>query len=325
MKLQKISYFPYLPNSRIEDNKRYKHIRDIMEKNPFTFHKKKNSFIFDKNHFKILETPSEPKENINENNINSSINNNNQEILIFQKEHDKYINLFNNFIKNKSSKLETNAQNYLHFLMQNKKLYQLNNNLNNKNTLINNNLIYSNNNTINNNKSIPSLNKSSSLSNIFNNNNTISISNEYKGRKHFILGKKSPTETDIFSPRTKVTNKTIESERDNFIANNIKTKNSDITNPFFYNGIAKEIIKLNQETMDYNKKESEKRYLLKKNNLRYSNNDLPLSPEKMNNPNYYYSIGETSLEINPIINKGHYSMSYSKKLNNFKRQKSDFY
>ena len=37
----KKSYFPYLPNSRIEDNKRYKYIRDMMEKNPFTYHKRK--------------------------------------------------------------------------------------------------------------------------------------------------------------------------------------------------------------------------------------------------------------------------------------------
>ena len=315
MKLKKISYFPYLPNSRIEDCKRYKHIRDIMEKNPFAYHKKKNSFsIFDKKHFKIIESPVEKRDKINEINKNYAENNNNQEELIFQKDHDKYMNLFNNFIKNKTSKIETNAQNYLNYLIQNKKPFQINNT----------NLINHENNTNNNIISLPSINNSS-LSNNFN-NNTISITNEYRGRKHFIMGKKSPTEISLFSPRANTNNKMIESEKENFVASNIKTKNSDITNPFFYNGIAKEIIRLSQETMDYNKKESENKYNRKKNNLRYSNNDndLPLSPEKINNPNYYYNIGESSLEINPIINKGYYSMSYSRN-HNFKRQKSGFY
>ena len=36
----KEEYFPYLPNSRLEDNKKYKYINDIMDKNPFTYHKK---------------------------------------------------------------------------------------------------------------------------------------------------------------------------------------------------------------------------------------------------------------------------------------------
>ena len=303
MKLKKITYFPYLPNSRNEDNKRYKYIRDMMEQNPFTFHRKKNPFsYFDKNRFKIVENNDDKNNEINN---NPSINDNNLDNLIFQKDHDRYMNLYNNFMQKKTSKIEENAQNYLKFLVQSKKSFQLNNNLTNSQTITNNN-------------SISNTNQSSILNSF--NNQTIPISN--KGRKHFILGVKTPSEGNLFSPKS--CNNIIEYDKNNFIASNIKTRNSDITNPFFYNGIAKEIIKLNQETMNYNKKLSENKYKKKKSNSRYFNDDIPLSPEKIQNPNYY-NIGESNLEINPIINKGLYSLSYSRNYNHFKRQKSDFY
>ena len=330
MELKKLTYFPYLPNSRIEDNKRYKYIRDMMEKNPFTFHRKKNALsFFDKKRFKIIDSKSDNIEKNNEINTNSSLNNNNQESLIFQKDHDKYMNLYNNFMKKKTSTIESNAQNYLNYLINLKKPFQITNNINNDNK--NYNLIKTQNNSNYNAESISNINKSTNLNNLSNtmNNNTIPISNHVPGRKNFILGIKSPTETNLFSPRGSLSSNNIfesekEKERENFIASNIKTKNSDITNPFFYNGIAKEIIKLKQETMDYNKKESENKYKQKKNYLRYSNDDIALSPEKIHNPNYY-NIGESHLEINPIINRGHYSMSYSRNHKTFNRQKSDFY
>ena len=311
MKLKKLAYFPYLPNSRIEDNKRYKYIRDMMEQNPFTFHRKKNIFsVSDQKHFKITESDIDNNEkNSNESNKNIYLNNN-LETLIFQKDHDKYMNLYNNFMKKKTSKIEENAQNYLKFLVQSKKSFQLNNDIASSKNI-----------TSNNNNSTSNANNSSILYNF--NNQTIPVSNQIRGRKHFILGKKSSSETNLISPRDG--NKSIiDYDKHNFIASNIKTKNSDITNPFFYNGVAKEIIKLNQETMDYNKRESENKYKQKKRNLRYLNNDITLSPEKIKNPNYY-NIGESNLEINPIINRGHYSMSYSRNYNSFNRQKSDFY
>ena len=70
--------------------------------------------------------------------------------------------------------------------------------------------------------------------------------------------------------------------------------------------------------MDYNKKESEIKYKQKKKNLRYSNDDIALSPEKIHNSNYY-NIGDSHLEINPIINRGHYSMFYSRNHQTFNR------
>ena len=303
---------PYLPNSRVEDNKRYKYIRDMIDQNPFTFHRKKNAFsLFDKNHFKIIDNDVDKNEkNSNEINKNFSLNNNDLETLIFQKDHDKYMNLYNNFMKRKTSKIEENAQNYLKFLVKFKKSFQINNILTSSQNTTNNNSI-----------SNTYINKSSIFYNF--NNHTIPISNQFRVRKHFLLGKKSPSEVNIFSPRNS-NDSIIEYDKDNFIAGNIKTKNSDITNPFFYNGVAKEIIKLNQETMDYNKRESENKYKQKKSNQRHLNNDITLSPEKIHNPNYY-NIGESSLEINPIINKGHYSISYSRNYNSFNKQKSDFY
>ena len=172
---------------------------------------------------------------------------------------------------------------------------------------------------------IPSLSPTNSSTLLKNFKNTVSISNDHISRNKLTLGKKNTTEIDLLSPRTSTNNynNTISSEKSNFIANNVKTKNSDITNPFFYNNVAKEIIKLNQETMEYNRKESENKYNKKKNN-RYYNDYISLSPEKIKNPNYY-NLGESSLEINPIINKGHYSISFSRNHKNFNKQKSEFY
>ena len=48
-------FFPYLPSNRIEDNKRTKHIIDILEKNPFVFHKKKNIHLFQYSIQKIMK------------------------------------------------------------------------------------------------------------------------------------------------------------------------------------------------------------------------------------------------------------------------------
>ena len=131
MKLKKITYFPYLPNSQIEDNKRYKYIRDMMEKNPFTYHKKKNAFsFFDKKRFRIIDSNNNINVDINNetnSNKNSSLNNKEGESLVFQKDHDKYMNLYNNFMKKKSSTIETNAQNYLNYILHLNKPFNVNN------------------------------------------------------------------------------------------------------------------------------------------------------------------------------------------------------
>jgi len=287
----KQTYFPYLPYSQNEDNKRYKYIHEIMEKNPFTYHKKKNyssnfrednNFIPNNNFYNIQKEKNY--------NLNNNLNGNN-DLLLFQKENDKYMESYNNFMKNKSSIIENNAQNYLNYLYQNKKL-----NENIDKSKINN----------------ERYNMLNSIKNQF--------SDELIGRKYLLQKNKSVTNINTFN--MKDINKK-EDQKMDFIPNNIKTKGSDITNPFFYDHVAKEIIKKNQEVMDYNIKESEYKYIKKRNKLKYLDDKLPLAPGKINNPNYY-DLGESVLDKNPILNKGEYSPSFSRNYNYFSRQKNIF-
>ena len=67
----KLSYFPYLPNSKNEDNKRYKYVCDKIEKDPFAYHRKKNaSFLFNKYY---VASPNEINFDGNQNKIKSRI------------------------------------------------------------------------------------------------------------------------------------------------------------------------------------------------------------------------------------------------------------
>ena len=287
----KQSYFPYLPNSRIEDNKRYKFINDMMEKNPFAFHKRKNiSSSFDNY---II------KNNNNFNNFNG--NNINQELLFFQKDNDKYIDSYNSFMKQKSSTIENNAQKYLNYLSQNK----ISLNLNNKTNYFQNN----------NNDNISAI------------NNTLPVSNEYKERKNRLHENRSAKNINSFPLRNNLNifnnNNSIEVNKKNFIPSIIKARGSDITNPFFYDHIAKEIIKKNQETMNYNIKESENKFIKKKKLFKYSDDKLALAPGKINNPKYY-SLGESVLDKNPILNKGQYSPSFTRNYKYFSRYPNIF-
>ena len=287
----KQSYFPYLPNSRIEDNKRYKFINDMMEKNPFAFHKRKNiSSSFDNY---II------KNNNNFNNFNG--NNINQELLFFQKDNDKYIDSYNSFMKQKSSTIENNAQKYLNYLSQNK----ISLNLNNKTNYFQNN----------NNDNISAI------------NNTLPVSNESKERKNRLHENRSAKNINSFPLRNNLNifnnNNSIEVNKKNFIPSIIKARGSDITNPFFYDHIAKEIIKKNQETMNYNIKESENKFIKKKKLFKYSDDKLALAPGKINNPKYY-SLGESVLDKNPILNKGQYSPSFTRNYKYFSRYPNIF-
>ena len=178
--------------------------------------------FFDKKRFRIIDSNNN---NINVDinsetnaNKNSSLNNKEGESLVFQKDHDKYMNLYNNFMKKKSSTIETNAQNYLNYLLHLNKPFNVNND--------NNDIKKAN---------IPSLSPTNSSTILKNFKNTVSISNEHISRNNLTLGKKNTTEINLLSPRASTNNynNTISSEKSNFIANNVKTKNSDITNPFF--------------------------------------------------------------------------------------------
>lgn len=275
MKNKNVEYFPYLPYSQIEDNKRCQNIIKEMKKDPFTFHKKKSSLI---NLYYINK-----QKDIGEN----------QELLFFQKWHDEDINSYNNYMKRKSSTIEANTRNYLKFIS----------NPNIINLRKSRNQIYYN--PIKENKS-SNINNISSL-NHSNNNVNIQIKQLNQQELNFNI-KKNPTEKDIFK------------KRDELIKNNAKFRRSDIPNPSYFNEIGEEIMKLNNEAMDYNIREAEKK-LYKKLTNKYD--DISLSPEKIQNINYY-NLGESFLDVNPLINKGSYfqnELKNAKKYNG--KKKSD--
>lgn len=275
MKNKNVEYFPYLPYSQIEDNKRCQNIIKEMKKDPFTFHKKKSSLI---NLYYINK-----QKDVGEN----------QELLFFQKWHDEDINSYNNYMKRKSSTIEANTRNYLKFIS----------NPNIINLRKSRNQIYYN--PIKENKS-SNINNISSL-NHSNNNVNIQIKQLNQQELNFNI-KKNPTEKDIFK------------KRDELIKNNAKFRRSDIPNPSYFNEIGEEIMKLNNEAMDYNIREAEKK-LYKKITNKYD--DISLSPEKIQNINYY-NLGESFLDVNPLINKGSYfqnELKNAKKYNG--KKKSD--
>ena len=275
MKNKNVEYFPYLPYSQIEDNKRCQNIIKEMKKDPFTFHKKKSSLI---NLYYINK-----QKDVGEN----------QELLFFQKWHDEDINSYNNYMKRKSSTIEANTRNYLKFIS----------NPNIINLRKSRNQIYYN--PIKENQS-SNINNISSL-NHSNNNVNIQIKQLNQQELNFNI-KKNPTEKDIFK------------KRDELIKNNAKFRRSDISNPSYFNEIGEEIMKLNNEAMDYNIREAEKK-LYKKLTNKYD--DISLSPEKIQNINYY-NLGESFLDVNPLINKGSYfqnELKNAKKYNG--RKKSD--
>ena len=273
----KISYFPYLPNSKSDDNKRYKYICDKIEKEPFAYHKKKNSsFVFNKQYYISLDSD-----------LNKNRNKINQELLFFQKENDKYINSYNNFMQKKSSQIEENAENYLNYFSGYKN--NINNEQNFQNTK-NNYLNYSQ-------ELLPKnkyLSKNRSVPNLF------------------------PSTSRNYNNITKV-----KTEKNNFIPSLVKTRGSDITNPFFYDEVAKEIMEKNQEVMAYNMKVSENKFRKKLITSKFSDDKIALAPGKIKNPNYY-NLGESFLDKNPILNKGIYSPSYSFNANYFNRYKNVF-
>ena len=258
MKNKNVEYFPYLPYSQIEDNKRCQNILKEMEKDPFTFHKKKSSLM-------------------NLYNINlQKDSGENQELLFFQKRHDKDINSYNNLMLKKSSTIEANARNYLKYIS-----HPINiNNLSKRRSQKDYSSIKENiNSNINN------------LSTLTHSNSNLNIDNKEteKSSLYFNL-KKNPTEKNIFTKKSE------------FIAGNVKIKRSDITNPSYFNEIGEEIMKLNNDVMNYNIREAQKKLNKKMMN---KNEDISISPEKINNRDYY-NIGESTLNVNPIINKGSY-------------------
>ena len=275
MKDKNVRYFPYLPYSQIEDNKRCQNIIKEMEKDPFTFHKKKISFI-----------------NLCHNNKEKNIGEN-QELLFFQKWHDKNINLYNNYMKRKASTIEANTRNYLKF-MSHRNIINLRKSRNEN---------YYNPIKENINSNINDISKLNHC------NSNLNINNKEKDKKELNFNnKKNQIEEYILKKSAEL------------MKSNVKFRRSDITNPSYFNEKGEGIMKLNNDAMNYNIREAEKKYNKK---LMNKYDDIPLSPEKIQNPNYY-NIGESSLNVNPLINKGSYFQNGLKNVNKYNgRKKTD--
>jgi len=103
-----------LPFLREKENKylptRTKIFKYLLENNPCKYHKKKNCF----------------SSGYYDSDLNGK--NSNQELLLFQKENERNINLFHNYIKFKSQFIEKSKNNYLNFIKNEKeKKYKINN------------------------------------------------------------------------------------------------------------------------------------------------------------------------------------------------------
>jgi hypothetical protein len=290
---KEVEYFPYLPYSQTEDNQRCKQMLNRIAKDPFTFHKKKNSLM------NLL--------NIN----NQRDTNKNQELLFLQKSNDSDINLFNDFMKKKSDTIDTNSRNYLNYITQgitkvnrfnfhtsqkknNRQKYRINYDSIKENINSNNNDFL----TLNNNKLL--------------NSDYIEI----EKKRLFFSNKNNTTEKNIFNNRNKP----------GYVQVNAKKRRTDITDPFYFKEIGEEITKLNNDTMNYNITEAENKNKTK--NIYSRNNrieeEISISPEKIRNSNYY-NLGESSLSINPILDKGSYFENEFQNLKfNHNRKKSSF-
>lgn len=283
MKKRNVEYFPYLPNSKTEDNKRYKEILNKVENNPFAFHKRKSPLM---NIFSVKNNDDKGR---------------NQELLFFQRRHDKDLNSYINFMKIQSERIDLNAKNYLNYLS-----LPFNENNRYKKYAIESRDI------LNDETQKENINSNSNI-----NNNNLPILN-HSSSSYDLTNKEIDKNLLLLKNRRNL------SERNIFVAGNVKTRRSDITNPFYFNEVGEEIIKLNNDVLKYNlqlaEEKKQKKIIYKRSNRK---EDVTLSPEKIKNKNYY-NLGESSLSINPILNRGSYFESSLKGINgNHSRKKSD--
>ena len=272
--------------------KRNEELEKVLRNNPFLYHKKKYSISSEFNDSDIEDE-----------------NSNNQEFLLFQDENKKQINTLKNRINRRNFLMEENANNYINYMMKEKNLKNKNiqtepttNNkrysrlynsgiqslMQNNNELKNNNLLFLNYNGNSNQRKINLKNYSydhNSISNIINKNKA-------------------------FSP-----------DESNFVPKIV----SDITNKNYYDKINRHLkIQFNKNYLNYNQfliDNKKNQNIINKTPYIKNNNDLTLPPGGISNPNYY-SLGESKLRSNPIVNPGNRNEIFNH-LNNHKL-KSEF-
>ena len=272
--------------------KRNEELEKVLRNNPFLYHKKKYSISSEFNDSDIEDE-----------------NNSNQEFLLFQDGNKKQINTLKNRINRRNFLIEENANNYINYMMKEKnfknKIIQTEPSTNNKrysrlynsgiqslmqnnNELKNNNLLFLNYNGNSNQRKINLKNYSyahNSISNIINKNKA-------------------------FSP-----------DESNFVPKIV----SDITNKNYYDKINRHLkIQFNKNYLNYNQfliDNKKNQNIINKTPYIKNNNELTLPPGGISNPNYY-SLGESKLSSNPIVNPGNRNEIFNH-LNNHKL-KSEF-
>ena len=272
--------------------KRNEEIEKVLRNNPFLYHKKKYSISAECNDSDIEDE-----------------NNSSQEFLLFQDENKKQINTLKNRINRRNFLIEENANNYINYMMKEKNL---------KNKIIQKE-------PTTNNKRYSRL-YNSGIQSLIQNNNELKNNNllflNYNGnsnQRKINLKNYSYDHNSISNILNK--NKAVSPDESNFVPKIV----SDITNKNYYDKINRHLkIQFNKNYLNYNQfliDNKKNQNYIKKTPYIKNKNELTLPPGGISNPNYY-SLGESKLSSNPIVNPGNRNEIFNH-LNNHKL-KSEF-
>ena len=323
--------------------KRIRVIENALKNDPFLYHKKKN----------VISS------GFNDSN-NEDGQNSNQELLFCQDENSKQINSLKNKIYTKSSTIENNTQNYLNYMMKEKKSNSINKVVPTEpgSSLINNYEINNNNQkqlnhfpyqesftpnkySYNNCNNIKLSNyRNNSIDRKYLNNNRFNLLNYNNNENELSLGIRMNPSNSYKSlyDNNNLNNTDNLNNIDNMNNNdNIRINNSfmermpsfkgttDITDNSYYDKISKQLIlQMNKNYMDFNQNLINKRYSPNAGNKFFlKNNELAIPPGHISNPRYY-NLGESRLRSNPIVNPGNRAPIFNRFNSHNHKLKSEF-
>ena len=301
----------YIPLFLYEQPKSLNHFKLLqysLKANPTLFHKKKSKF---------------DPEVINNSNDEENIEDL-EESYLFQDANNAQINELKNNINTKALTIEANAKNYLNFMLNNSK-NKKNNNLKPINSSYRKSHNYSNINTplksFSNETEICLNNNFSSydFNSLYNNSRNFSENNKFGNQKY-----KSIVVDKNFENDNKYN--ADDSEKTIILPKIYNVKSTDITNPNYYDQISLQLLrKKNIDILQYNKQLLEDKINKNKRNKITSNKDdvFSLPPGRISNIKYY-SLGESRLKNNIIINPGNHCNSPGLFPNNYHKLKSEF-
>ena len=273
--------------------KRNEELENILKNNPFMYHKKKY----------VISSKFNDEDIKDDNKIN-------QELLLFQDKNKKHINTLKNRINRRSFLIEENANNYINYMIKEKNLKN-NNNIQTEPTPKNNRYsrLYK--------SGIQSL-----LSNNYDSDKNNLLFLNYNGNcsERKINLKNNSYQHNSISNIHNIKND-FSHDESNFLPKIV----SDITNNNYYDKISKHLkIQFNKNYLNYNQflinNKKSQNHLYKIPHIK-NNSELALPPGGISNPNYY-SLGESKLSSNPIVNPGNRNPIFGH-LNNHKL-KSEF-